>query len=356
MSADSPGRRVLVAGGAGYIGSVLTRELLSAGNRVRVLDSLLYGNGDSLAGVAEHEGFSFARGDIRAPDEIAEALDGITDVVLLASLVGDPVCKGNPDLARETNLAGARNLLEASSKGATERFIFASTCSNYGLRSGDEPATEQDDLHPLSLYAETKVEMEREILDDVGKWPFSPTVLRLATAFGISPRMRFDLTVSEFTRELALGGKLEVYDADTWRPYCHVADIAAAIATVLAAPPDQVNGEVFNVGGDESNHTKRSIVEAALDALGGRGEVTWTEGGTDARNYRVSFAKIGERLGFEARHTVSGSIERLVAAIESGMFADVEQRPLYYRNFELDSATVDHAVAAGEGRGGGDAG
>jgi len=342
-----------VPGGAGYIGSVLTPTLLAAGYRVRVFDALLYGNTGTLAGVLEDDGFEFIHGDVRSQQQVRDAMEGVTDVVLLAALVGDPVCKRNPDLASQTNLNGARNVVAAAAEADVGRFVFASTCSNYGLREDDTPATERDEVHPLSLYAETKVEMERELLGTNG-FSFSPTVLRVATAYGISPRMRFDLTVSEFTRALALKQELEVYDADTWRPYCHVADISAAILRVLEAPEDAVRGEVFNVGGDESNHTKRSIVAAAFDALERRGEtgqVTWAEGGADARNYRVAFDKIHERLGFEPRHTVHRSIDRLVEAIASGMFADVEERSLAYRNYEL---TAD--VAGGEGTGGGDAG
>jgi nucleoside-diphosphate-sugar epimerase len=354
MHADAGERAVLVVGGAGYVGSVLTRALLAEGAAVRVLDSLLYANGDSLAELEGEGRYSFVQGDVRSSDDVSGALDGITDVVLLASLVGDPVCKGNPELARETNLGGARTVLEAAGGASVERLVFASTCSNYGLRPDNSPAVEEDDLHPLSLYAETKVEMEREILGR--EWPFAPTVLRLATAFGLSPRMRFDLTVSEFTRELVLGNALEVYDPDTWRPYCDVADISTAIGVVLGADPGEVAGEVFNVGGDEGNYTKRMIVEAALEALDGKGEVVWTEGGDDARNYRVSFAKIRDRLGFEPEHTVPGSIAALVDALREGRFGDVEERPLYYRNFELKPAGAAGAAAAGEGEGGGDAG
>lgn len=340
-------RHVLIVGGAGYIGSVLTPTLLNAGHRVRVLDSLLYDNSDTLSAVADHQRFGFVRGDVRSADDVSGAMDGITDVVLLAALVGDPVCKRNPELAKETNLDGARMVMNAAGEASVGRFVFASTCSNYGLREGDEPAGEEEELHPLSLYAETKVEMESELL---GKdRSFAPTVLRVSTAFGTSPRMRFDLTVSEFTRELALGHALEVYDADTWRPYCHVSDISKAVLMVLEAPADQVEGEVFNVGGDDSNHTKRSIVDAALAALGG-GEVKWSEGGVDARNYRVSFAKIQERLGFFPDQTVAGAVSQLAKAIRAGMFSDVEGRSLRYRNYELTTAE------AGEGSGGGDAG
>jgi nucleoside-diphosphate-sugar epimerase len=346
-------RRVLVPGGAGYIGSVLTPTLLAAGYGVRVFDSLLYGNTGTLAGVLEADGFDFVQGDVRSAEQVRSAMEGVTDVVLLAALVGDPVCKKNPDLASQTNLDGARNVIAASADADVGRLIFASTCSNYGLREDDTPAVEGDELKPLSLYAETKVEMEHELLGG-NSLPFSPTVLRVATAYGTSPRMRFDLTVSEFTRALTLKQELEVYDADTWRPYCHVADISAAILRVLGAPEDDVRGEVFNVGGEESNHTKRSIVTAALEALERRGEkgsVIWAEGGADARNYRVSFDKIADRLGFEPRHTVPGSIDRLVDAISSGMFADVEDRSLAYRNYELTSE-----LTGGEGTGGGDAG
>jgi nucleoside-diphosphate-sugar epimerase len=341
-------RNVLVAGGAGYVGSVLTPTLIDGGHRVRVLDSLLYDNSDSLAAVADSDRFEFVHGDVRSPEDVRRAMDGITDVVLLAALVGDPVCKRNPELARETNLDGARNVIAGAADASVESFVFASTCSNYGLREDDEPAGETEELHPLSLYAETKVEIENELLG--AELPFDATVLRVSTAFGTSPRMRFDLTVSEFTRELALGNALEVYDADTWRPYCHVTDISKAILMVLAADADQVGGEVFNVGGDDSNHTKRSIVEAALAALGGEGEVKWSEGGVDARNYRVSFQKIQDRLGFQPDQTVRGAVEHLAKSVRAGMFSDVESRSLRYRNYEL---TTD---GAGEGSGGGDAG
>jgi nucleoside-diphosphate-sugar epimerase len=337
----------LIVGGAGYIGSVLAPVLLAAGHRVRVLDSLLYDNSDSLAAVADHKGFEFVQGDVRSARDTQAAMEGVTDVVLLAALVGDPVCKRNPELTRETNLDGARLVIDAARGSSVERFVFASTCSNYGLREDDEPADEEESLHPLSLYAETKVEMERELLGTEN--PFDAVVLRVSTAFGASPRMRFDLTVSEFTRELALGRALEVYDADTWRPYCHVSDISRGIAAVLDAPAERVGGEVFNLGGDDSNHTKRSIVESALAALGG-GEVKWSEGGADARNYRVSFSKIQARLGFFPAETVDGAVRQLANSIRAGMFSDVESRSLRYRNYELTSD------GSGEGSGGGDAG
>ena len=337
---------MLVVGGAGYIGSMLTRTLLEAGYRVRVLDALIFGNGSSLGGVADRHGFEFMRGDVRSPDDLRASMEGVTDVVLLAALVGDPISKRNPEASQEINVDGAKLVLQEADAAGAGRFVFASTCSNYGLRESDTPAVEEDELRPLSIYAENKVELERHILERLPDLNVSPTILRLATAFGMSARMRFDLTVSEFTRELALGNQLDVYDADTWRPYCHVLDISRAIQTVLESPVDTVAGEVFNTGGDENNFTKRMIVEAALDALGGQGEVNWVEGGVDARNYRVSFAKARDVLGFVPEHSVPGGIHNLVRAVRSGMFDDVEERPDYYANNRLEISPLGSSVGS----------
>jgi nucleoside-diphosphate-sugar epimerase len=323
-------RHVLVVGGAGYVGNVLVRRLLSAGYRVRVLDSLLFNHGSSLAGVFEQPGFSFVRGDLRDAGTVEGALDGITDVVMLAALVGDPISKLYPDLSVEVNEA-AKSALEPIGASGVDRFVFTSTCSNYGLRSSDEPANEDSDLAPLSLYAELKVDFEQHLLG-LDQPSFSPTVLRIATAYGLSQRMRFDLTIAEFTRTLATGEELVVYDADTWRPYCHVEDISKAVMTVLDAPEEQVRSDVFNVGHDDENYTKRMVVDVVQEHLGGRGQVQFTEGGKDPRNYRVSFEKIHRVLGYEPDHRVPEAVGSLIEAVEAGAFDDVEERPAYYAN------------------------
>jgi nucleoside-diphosphate-sugar epimerase len=338
---------VLVIGGAGYVGNVLVRRLLAAGHRVRALDCLLFDHGSALSGVFEDPAFSFVRGDLRSSADRERALDGVTDAVLLAALVGDPLCKRYPELARSVNVEGSSELLASLGSRGLDRFVFTSTCSNYGLRETAEPATEEAGLAPLSLYAETKVELERRILDAAASIDFCPTVLRVATAYGLSSRMRFDLTVSEFTRTLATGRELVVYDADTWRPYCHVDDIAEAIMTVLDASADAVAGEVFNVGHSAENYTKRMVVEAVLEHLGGNGHVTYTEGGSDPRNYRVSFDKIAAMLGFESQRRVPSSVGKLIDAIRSGAFDDVEARPRFYGNDSVsDSAERIHIAEA----------
>lgn len=342
------GRHVLVVGGAGYIGNVLVRRLLGAGHRVRVLDKLIYDHGAAIAGVFEEPGFSFVHGDVRLDADVEAAVDGVTDVVLLAALVGDPVSKKYPELTRAVNVDGAKRVFEASRRHGVGRFVFTSTCSNYGLRESAEPATEESELAPVSLYAETKVEFERFLLES--GWDGDPcaTVLRISTAYGISQRMRFDLTISEFTRTLATGKELLVYDADTWRPYCHVQDISAAIATVLDAPDESVRNEVFNVGHSDENYTKRMVVDAVQEHLGGAGKLSFHEGGVDPRNYRVSFEKIEGALGFEARCRVPVAVGRLVEAIRDGAFPDVEQRPIFYSSHTIPS---EDAAAARSGEG-----
>jgi len=345
---EGNGRHVLVVGGAGYVGNVLTRRLLGAGYRVRVLDRLIFDHGTALAGIFELEGFSYVSGDIRSAEHLDRSLDGITDVVLLAGLVGDPICRKYTPLANEVNDAGCRGVFDALEGRGIDRFVFTSTCSNYGLRDSDEPATEESDLAPVSLYAEHKVKVERHVLERLPEIDFTPALLRIATAYGQSQRMRFDLTISEFTLTLASGRELIVYDADTWRPYCHVADISKAIMTVLDAPADKVRGEVFNVGHSDENYTKRMVVDAVLEALDGDGTVRYDEGGSDPRNYRVSFEKIKTALGFEPDHRVPESVASLIGAVRAGVYADVDARPGFYTNHTI-SPDVVGVHAAGEG-------
>ena len=331
------GRCVLVIGGAGYIGSVLTRKLLLRGYDVRVLDKLIYDNGSSIADLVDESNFTFSRGDLCGGENVDLSLEGATDVVLLAALVGDPICKKYPALARETNETGAMKLFDLLSGRGIDKFVFTSTCSNYGLIEDGEDATEESGLNPQSLYAETKVNFEKYIMGKMDSLDFCPTILRLSTAFGISGRMRFDLTVSEFTRELSLGEELLVYDENTWRPYCHVSDISSAIISVIESPIETVRGEVFNVGDNKNNYTKQMIVDAVLDNLG-EGNVTYGESGPDKRNYRVSFDKIRERLGYSTSFSMDGSILTLIEALKNGLFDDVDSRKFFYGNYSIGSA------------------
>jgi nucleoside-diphosphate-sugar epimerase len=316
---DLHGRSMLVVGGAGYIGSVLTQRLLDAGATVRVLDQLVYDNGFALQHVLDREGLSFVRGDFCDRDTFLRAADGVTDVVLLASLVGDPICKKYPDLAVRVNEEGSIRLIDSLDEAGVERFVFASTCSNYGIHESDSFAAEDSALNPQSLYARNKIAVEQHLIAVSAGSGFAGTVLRLATAYGLSPRMRFDLTVSQFAYDLASGNSLLVYDADTWRPYCHVRDISKAIMTVLDQPRHLVHGNVFNVGDDTQQFTKRMIVDEISKHLE-RIDVEYKSGDTDPRNYRVAFGKIAESLGFSCDHTVQRYLPVVTHAVRSGIF------------------------------------
>jgi nucleoside-diphosphate-sugar epimerase len=187
LSSSGAEKHVLVVGGAGYVGNAMTRRMLEAGWNVRVLDQLLFDHGSAMAPLLEHPRFSFVHGDMRDRSAVDAALNGITDVALLAGLVGDPITKTYPELSNEINLGGCATVLEALAESDIERFVFTSTCSNYGLRTSDDPATEESELAPLSLYAEHKVEMEKRILAAAPEADYTSTVLRISTAYALRP-------------------------------------------------------------------------------------------------------------------------------------------------------------------------
>jgi nucleoside-diphosphate-sugar epimerase len=325
---DLSGRTVLVIGGAGYIGSVLAERLLACGAAVRVLDCLTHGTHGTLNHLLDDTRLEFVRGDFRNEEVVAAASRGAADVVLLASLVGDPICRKHPELALEINQHATTRLVDRLDDLGIRRFVFVSTCSNYGLRNPEDAAAETDDLNPQSLYATTKVHVERHVVAASQASRCTPVVLRFATAYGISPRMRFDLTVSQFALQLARGQPLTVYDADTWRPYCHVRDLSAAIVSALVADEPLVRGEVYNVGSDSQQFTKRMIVDEILQHVPGA-EVRYVEGDTDPRNYRVAFGKIRDRLGFVCHSTVQRYAPALVDAIRNGVFPDAPSTERY---------------------------
>lgn len=310
---------VLVTGGAGYLGSVLAGQLLADGHSVRVLDSLLHG-GESLLGLYPQDGFEFLHGDVRSGQDVDRALAGVDTVVHLAGIVGDPACKRQPEVALSVNRDASLGLFEQA-RGSVERFIFASTCSNYGkMDDSSDYVTESTELRPLSLYAETKVAVELELLAAANGGP-AVTVLRLATLFGLSPRMRFDLTVNEFAAELVTNRRLEVYGDQFWRPYIHVSDAARAIRTVMAAPRETVAGQVFNTGDTRENYRKADLVELLRDRLGDV-MVERVEIAEDPRDYRVSFEKILQMLDFRASRTVAGGIDEVLSAVQAGVVGD----------------------------------
>lgn len=312
--------RVLVTGGAGYIGAIACDELLESGREVRVLDNLLHGQ-DDIAARLRDRGVDVRHGDVRDADARRAALDDCDAVVHLAAIVGDPACARDPETSQAVNVEATAALVADADAAGVGRFVFASTCSNYGrMADPTVPIDENGVLAPVSLYAEQKVGIERALLSD-GHRSLAPTCLRFATVYGVAPRMRFDLTVNEFTRDLWADRELEVFGEQFWRPYIHVRDAARAVRTVLDAPLERVAGEVFNAGRSGENYRKLDLVEQ-IRAQVPRGTVTFVRRDEDPRDYKVSFDKIRSVLGFETLTTVPAGIGEIVAALDEGRFGD----------------------------------
>ena len=237
-------KKILLIGGAGYIGSVLSESFLKKNYKIKCFDSLIYSQKYCIESLNKDKNFEFILGDLRNYNKIDNLFENITDVVILAGLVGDPITKKYPQESKEINYVALKDFIDKCNNKKLKKVIFVSTCSNYGLIKNDDLADEDYILNPLSDYAKHKVDIENYIMSLKNKVDYSPTVLRFATAFGLSPRMRFDLTVNEFTRDLFIKKKLLVYDANTWRPYCHVNDFAYLIDKVLESEKSKVNFQI----------------------------------------------------------------------------------------------------------------
>ena len=322
---------ILVTGGAGYVGSGLLRELLSENYRVTCVDNLMFG-GESLLDIWHNKNFNFIKCDVNNHNSFNEILieNKFNAVIHLAAIVGDPACKLYSDLALKTNRDSTKWLLDKCKEIGISKFIFASTCSNYGkMEDSESYVDENSKLAPVSLYAELKVEFEKYMLNEIEKTDeFIPTSLRFSTVYGLSPRMRFDLTVNEFTKDLALGRELVVFGEKFWRPYCHVKDFSNAFITVLRASKDKVAYNVFNVGDTAENYTKEMLVEEIRRALP-ESNIKYIDKNEDPRDYRVNSDKIKRELGFEITMRVPDGIEEVKRIIQEGVIQDPEDQKYY---------------------------
>ncbi len=313
--------KVLVTGAAGYIGSVLVRQLLNKGYSVVGFDCLKFG-GDSLYEVMLHPSFEFIQGDIRNKEEVKHAMEGIDAIAHLAAIVGDPACKKYSDEAMQTNWEGSVALFEAAEEAGVKRFVFASTCSNYGKMPDPENfVTESTELRPVSLYAELKVKFEKYLLHQRKDSKICSTALRFSTVYGFSPRIRFDLTVNEFTRNATIHGEQEIWGAQFWRPYCHVDDLARAVILVLESPEEKVRANVFNVGTTEENYNKGMIIEEVCKVVPDV-TVNYVEMNEDPRDYRVNFDKIKNELGYTITKKVPDGVSEIYKLLKTGIVTD----------------------------------
>ncbi len=301
---------ILVTGGAGYIGSVLARKLVLSKYNVKILDSLIFGQ-DGISELVSNNSVNLFVGDIRNKEIIPDILKEVDCVIHLAAIVGDPLCSKIPMATKQINELATKHIIDSCKKSGVRRFIFASTCSNYGSSLGT--VNEDTPLESLSLYSETKIKSESYILDSKEE-NFEPCVLRFATAYGISPRMRFDLLVQEFIRDALIDKKISIFGPNHWRPLVHVDDIASACITAIENSSN-ISGEVYNVGDNEQNYTKKNLAELVQKYIPSTIEIT--ESKQDLRNYRVSFDKIRNKLNFKVSKTVENGISEILNQINN---------------------------------------
>ena len=330
-------RHVLITGGAGYIGSLLTSELLRANYRVTVLDSLLFG-GESLVPFLYHPNFNFVKVDVADPRAIRDNVRGEWPIpqaiVHLAAIVGFPACQAvGPQVAWRYNVEATKMVFEQAADLGVGRCVFASAYSNYGLSPDGKPVTEESPLTPQSLYAETKIAAEEYLLGQKDA-PTAPLLFRFATLYGISPRTRFDLIVNQFVLDAFTKRELIIYQRGYSRSFVHVLDAVRGIILGLEAPEEKVRGQAFNLGTPDGNYTKDEIVGLVLkrmpETVVEYKDLTF---GGDMRDITVSFEKIRRELGFETTLNVDDGVREVLQALKSGLIRDpLDER---YRNAQF---------------------
>jgi nucleoside-diphosphate-sugar epimerase len=309
--------KVLVTGGAGYIGSVLTRTLIEKGNEVTCLDRLFFGI-EPIQDLIDLPEFTLIRDDTRWFDP--EPLSKTDAVVDLAALSNDPSGELNPRKTYEINHEGRARVARLSKKHGVDRYLLASSCSVYGSQ-GDSPVDETSKVNPSTAYAEASLQAEGSTLA-LSDHEFTVTALRLATAYGISPRMRFDLAINAMTLGQYKSGVIPVMrDGRQRRPFIHVQDIAHAIATVIQADPDTVANQVINTGSNQQNYQILDLAREIGGAVKRPFEIEWY-GDVDKRSYRVNFDKIQDILNFEPAFRPEDGAKEIFNALAKGELKD----------------------------------
>jgi nucleoside-diphosphate-sugar epimerase len=328
---------VVVIGGAGYIGSHVVDLLLREGKRVRVLDRLMYGR-EPIADFIGNRNFELVEGDATDITKLTIVMKDASAVVHLAGLVGDPACAVDVDFTRHTNIVATRMAKDVAQSIGIHRFVFASSCSVYGV--SDKEVSETGPVNPVSLYAQTKIDSERELLYS-GRDDFFVTVLRFATVFGHSRRPRFDLVGNLFTAQAMADALITVIGPQQWRPFIHVRDLARSVVMVLNTDATVVQGQVFNVGDKRLNLTILQLAEAVQSVTRKYRDVSITvsENIQDRRNYAVSFEKIHSLLGFEAATLIPEGIEEMAANFLAGKYQNYREE--IYSNVAMTAKALN---------------
>jgi nucleoside-diphosphate-sugar epimerase len=332
--------KVLVIGGAGYLGSVLVERLLEKQYPVKILDNFIYGK-RSIKKYSGNNRVEITEGDIRNIETVNKAVNGTGSVILLAAVVGDPASALRPDQTVETNYLASHMIASACKLKGINRFIYASTCSVYGI--GKKILDENAPLNPVSLYAKTKISSEQSILQLVDE-NFAPAIMRMSTLYGFSPRMRFDLVVNTMTMTAFTENKINVFGGEQWRPLLHVKDAAESYIKLLEADINDVRGKIYNVGSEEQNYKIKKVSEiigrAISEVSGNEVPVKIEKTNTDERDYRVSFKKIREELGFCINHTIDEAAKEIYIALSSGKIKNPKQKVYYNHYFDASEDLI----------------
>lgn len=332
--------KVLVIGGAGYLGAVLIEKLLDEGYPVRVLDSYIYGR-KAIEKYTHDERVEALEGDIRNIEVINSAMHNISSVILLAAVVGDPASKARPEQTVETNYLAAQMSASSAKINGIKKFIYASTCSVYGV--GKDILDEEAPLNPVSLYARTKISSEESILA-ISDNTFKPVIMRMSTLYGYSPRMRFDLVVNTMTMTAFTEGKINVFGGNQWRPLLSLNDASDAYLRVLEKDYKSGGGKIYNVGSEKQNYViadvARLVAEGIKEASGKEIPINIEGDSVDARDYRVSFKKIQTELGFSVSHTIPEAAAEIWGKLESKEIKDPKQKVYYNHYFDSSEELI----------------
>jgi nucleoside-diphosphate-sugar epimerase len=324
---------IVVTGGAGYIGSTLVPVLLEAGHRLTVIDRLFFGDGPLRQLKDEHgEKLKVVRADIRRVDP--RAFEGIDALVDLAGISNDPSCELDADLTRSINLEGALRVARLAQAAGARSIVFASSCSVYG-HGASQSLGEDSPMHPVSLYAHCKAEAEQRLASLAKSTGISVTLLRLATVFGLSNKMRFDLAVNVMTKNAYVARKITVEGGgQQWRPFVHVRDVAETIRRALDLSPSRVETRVINVGGAANNVRIKNLAYRVRDLVPGT-EIVMAPTDPDLRDYHVSFEKLGQVLDYAPSRTIEDGISEVLGALRAGAVDPDDRRWYTLRQYQF---------------------
>ena len=336
-------KTVLVTGGAGYIGSVVTEMLLDQGHQVRLLDRLFFGR-DLVAKLEKRPGLTVVREDTRYACQ--KAFDNVDVVMDLAGISNDPASDLAPQITEAINLTGAVRMAQMAKAAGVPRYLYSSSCSIYGHSNGNgERLVETSPKAPVSLYARTKIGAEAE-LAKLNDDRFTVAFLRNATVYGLSHRMRFDLVINIMTLYAYKQRKLFVTGGgQQWRPLVHVRDVARAFLLIMDAPKELVGGEAFNVGSTDQNYQIYRIAQMVRDVVP-HTDLEVVPDDPDKRSYNVSFEKIERVLGYRTEKTPYEGIVEVKQALERGLVDDsIRTKTVHYYKYLLDAETLLQEVS-----------